>query len=98
MRATPYNNRVERIARGQHGLCSVGLSWVGLTANPALVPYGLVPPGQRPPAVLTAHSSVIRPDEMRPRVTLGSTLRRDPTGVPPPSREEALVQPSKTRI
>ena len=56
----PYNNRVERIARGQHGLCSVGLYGVGLTANPALVPYGLVPPGQRPPAVLTAHSSVIR--------------------------------------
>ena len=58
--APPHNNRVERIARGQHGLCSVGQYGVGLSANPTLVPYGLVPPGQRPPAVLTAHSSVIR--------------------------------------
>ena len=58
--ATPYNNRVERIARGHHGLCSVGQYGVGLTAHPALVPYGLVRPGRRPPAVLTAHSSVIR--------------------------------------
>ena len=58
--ATPHNNRVERIARGQHGLCSRRSKGVGLTANPMLVPYGLVPPGQRPPAVLTAHSSVIR--------------------------------------
>ena len=56
----PHNNRVERIARGQHGLCSRRSKGVGLTANPMLVPYGLVPPGQRPPAVLTAHSSVIR--------------------------------------
>ena len=60
LRATPYNNRVERIARGQHGLCSVSQYAVGLTANPALVPYGLVRPGRRPSAVLTAHSSVIR--------------------------------------
>ena len=61
---SPHNNRVERIARGHHGLCSVGPYGVGLTANPALVPSALVPPGQRATAVLTAHSSVIRPEKI----------------------------------
>jgi hypothetical protein len=38
----------------------MGFARVGLTAKAALVPFALVPPGQRATAVLAAHSSVIR--------------------------------------
>jgi hypothetical protein len=48
--ASPYNNRLEQSARGQHLLCSGGSKRVGLTAKQLLVPSGPYAPhaGLRP--------------------------------------------------
>jgi hypothetical protein len=48
--ASPYNNRLEQSARGQHLLCSGGSMGVGLSAKQLLVPSGPYAPhaGLRP--------------------------------------------------